>query len=417
MVRIYKRKVGSRNYKNGYTEDDLKDAVRKVQVNSMSLRKASKTYNIPLGTLRNKVIGAHSRSVGRPTRLSEECSKQIANSIDILADWKVPLSGSEVCLLVKGYLDAKGVKDPVFKNNLPGPNWLESFSKQYNFSKRFADNVTINRAEVSSEVINSYFDNLQETLQEMEVPIPPENIFNYDETNISNNPASKKVLVRRGRRRVERKAEHSKQTISLMFCGNASGQYLPSMVIYKSKNVYNDWSTGEPDGAVYECTKSGWFDARTFEIWFKRVFLPNVIDGRSSPGPVVLIGDNLPSHFFTMVIEECLKHNIIFITMPANSTHLCQPLDVAVFGPVKRSWRKILDRWRKDTRRKGTIPKTQFPRLLKQLFETFSSSNLKAGFRATGIFPLDCNQVLKRLPSARRALRPFLIFKKKKCTK
>ena len=85
--------------------------------------------------------------------------------------------------------------------------------------------------------------------------------------------------------------------------------------------------------------------------------------------------------------------------MPANTTHLCQKLDVAVFGPVKRFWRRILDKWRKDTRRKGTIPKTQFPGLLKKLCETFSSHNLKSGFRATWIFPVDRNQVLKRLPS------------------
>ena len=65
--------------------------------------------------------------------------------------------------------------------------------------------------------------------------------------------------------------------------------------------------------------------------------------------------------------------------MPANTTQLCQPLDVAIFGPVKRSWRKTLEQWRKDYRRKGTRPKTQFPGLLKRLLETFSPHNLKSG--------------------------------------
>ena len=60
-----------------------------------------------------------------------------------------------------------------------------------------------------------------------------------------------------------------------MFCGNASGQYLPPMVIYKSKNVYNDWSTGGPDGAVYECTKSGWFDARTLVLFLNKNSIQN----------------------------------------------------------------------------------------------------------------------------------------------
>ena len=115
MARNYKRKAGSRNYKTAYTKDNVKDSLRENRTNGMSLRKASKTYYIPLGTLRNKVIGAHSGTVGRPPQLSEECSKQIAKCVDVLVDWKVPLFGPEVCLLVKGYLDAKGVKDCVFK--------------------------------------------------------------------------------------------------------------------------------------------------------------------------------------------------------------------------------------------------------------------------------------------------------------
>ena len=85
----------------------------------------------------------------------------------------MPLSGLEICLLAKGYLDTKGVKDLAFKHNLPGLDWLENFSKKHNFSKRLADNVTINRADVSSEEINNYFNNLGETLN---MPIPANSI-------------------------------------------------------------------------------------------------------------------------------------------------------------------------------------------------------------------------------------------------
>ena len=128
-----------------------------------------------------------------------------------------------------------------------------------------------------------------------------------------------------------------------------------------------------------------------------KIFLPNAVDRQSLLSLVVLLGDNLPSHFSTIVIDGCIKHNIIFITMPANATHLCQPLDLAVFGLVKSSWRRILDKWRKDIHCKGTIPKMQFPGLLKELCETFSSHNFKSRFQATGIFPLDRNQVLKKV--------------------
>jgi hypothetical protein len=74
-----------------------------------------------------------------------------------------------------------------------------------------------------------------------------------------------------------------------------------------------------------------------------------------------LLGDNLAAHLSPVVIELCKKHNVRFIFLPENSTHLLQPLDVAVFGPMKRRWREVLARWKEECVRDGrnfaTIPK------------------------------------------------------------
>ena len=40
-----------------------------------------------------------------------------------------------------------------------------------------------------------------------------------------------------------------------MFAGNAAGQYLPPMVVYKSENIYREWVRGGPANTVCECTK------------------------------------------------------------------------------------------------------------------------------------------------------------------
>jgi len=204
------------------------------------------------------------------------------------------------------------------------------FIKRHGLTTWLADNVKTSHAEISQDTINRYFDNLESIIE----GIPPENCFNYNETKVTNNPGSKKVIVRRGLKRVERKIEHSKQSISIMFCGNAIETYLPPMVVYKAQNLYTNWTMGGPTETVYDVTKSSWFDSRTFEIWFMKVFLPNA-SGLS--GPKLLIGDNLPSHFSTMVISESIKNNVVFVTMPANPTQLCQPLDITVFRPAKRS--------------------------------------------------------------------------------
>jgi len=166
------------------------------------------------------------------------------------------------------------------------------------------------------------------------------------------------------------------------------------MVVYKALNMYEGWASDGIPGAVYAASSSGWFDMGTFERWYFEIFLPRVKD---LEGPKVLIGDNLKSHFSPNVIASCLEHNIRFVTLVPHSTHLCQPLDVAVFRPLKIWWRARLEQWRRETRSIGTIPKEVFPRLLAQVLPHMKSENLISGFKASGIVPLDANPVLKQL--------------------
>ena len=56
-----------------------------------------------------------------------------------------------------------------------------------------------------------------------------------------NDPGKSMVIVRRGRKRVEKVREVSKQAFSVMWCGFASGVRLPPMVVYKAKKVYEGW--------------------------------------------------------------------------------------------------------------------------------------------------------------------------------
>ena len=199
--------------------------------------------------------------------------------------------------------------------------------------------------------------------------------------------------MRRGKNRVERKIEHSKASTSIMFCSSAAGKMLPPMVVYKSKFLYDTWINGGPVNAVYDSMKSGWFDGRTFKKLFFDVFVKNL----EGEGPFALIGDNLGSHFSEEVIKVCLEKNIGFITLVPNSTHLCQPLDLAVFGPLKRCWRALLNEWRKESCKKVTLPKQYFPLLLNCLFNKLKDENLVSGFRGRGICPLNEEEVLKRM--------------------
>ena len=397
MPRTYIRKLGSRRYRD-YSESTLSKAVAEIK-RGKSAYSVSKQFKIPYSTIYNKLKGRHSKPIGGQQRLSVECEKCLAAMLETLADWLVPITYEEIKFLVKNYLDQRQLRDIVFKNNIPGKDWLTSFMIRNNLTKRVADNIR--RCRVTSMKpgkVNSYFDYLEREL----LGLPPANIFNYDETNLTDDPGSKTVIVSRGRRRVQTIMEHSKQSTSVMFSGNAAGDYLPPMVVYKTTScaTYEGWCQDGPTDAVYDSTESGWFDSKTFCRWFFEIFLPHACQ---LDGPVAVIGDNLPSHFTLSVITATLEHKIRFITLIPSSTHICQPLDVAVFRSLKRNWRKILVDWRRESKSKGSIPKTLFPRLLKRLVETsLIPDHMVSGFRKTGIYPANRNEILQQLPGQQK---------------
>ena len=47
---------------------------------------------------------------------------------------------------------------------------------------------------------------------------------------------------------MERKIQHSKSLVRVMFAGNAAGQYLPPMVVYKSESICREWVSGGGGG-------------------------------------------------------------------------------------------------------------------------------------------------------------------------
>ncbi len=93
--------------------------------------------------------------------------------------------------------------------------------------------------------INQYFDFLGETLKD----IPPENIFNIDETNLTDDTGKKRVIAQKGQKYVCNIQNTTKTSISLMFGGSASGVLLPPYVVYKSmRSMFDVWTRGGPVG-------------------------------------------------------------------------------------------------------------------------------------------------------------------------
>lgn len=171
---------------------------------------------------------------------------------------------------------------------------------------------------------------------------------------------------------------------------------LPPYVVYKATHLYDSWIQYDPEGTRYNRSTSGWFDGTTFEDWVQNMVVPYFKD---LPGRKCLIGDNLSSHLSADLMQTCKMHNIDFVLLPANSSHLTQPLDMAFFSSNEACLEAIIIKMEKD--RWSTIPKGCFPKLLKLLIDELqmnASKNIIARFKKTGISALNEHEILARLP-------------------
>ena len=173
---------------------------------------------------------------------------------------------------------------------------------------------------------------------------------------------------------------------------SASGKRLAPFVVYKGKNLYLSWTAGGPEGTTFSVSESGWMESRNFLSWFNKAFIP-AVEKILQTGPVVLFFDGHHSHLSVNLLKTAKDRNIHLVCIPAHTSHILQPLDVGVYGPMKSAWRRILKSHKMVTRATN-VTKQVFPALLQQLWASSVAANhIAGGFRASGLYPLDANDI------------------------
>ena len=156
---------------------------------------------------------------------------------------------------------------------------------------------------------------------------------------------------------------------------------------------------GGSAGTLFGVNDLGWMDAPNYLSWFTKLFLPAVAY-LTKTAPVVLLQDGHHSHISLELIKRARDNNVIILCLPPNTTHLLQPLDIAVFAPLKKAWRLILKEYKLKSR--GQVAsKEVFPSLICKLWEvSFKQEHIKGGFRGAGLVPYSRAHVLEKLSPA-----------------
>ena len=121
-----------------------------------------------------------------------------------------------------------------FKKGIPGKDWYIGLQGRHpELALKGPQRLSVTRAKsMNKQVTKEYFDMLKGKLDELNVQ--PEFIWNCDEINIQLEHKPRVVIGRKGSN-VPGRVASSKESVSILGCGNAMGRIMSPMVIVKGK--------------------------------------------------------------------------------------------------------------------------------------------------------------------------------------
>lgn len=386
MVRNYRRKTSRAEY----SKQHLFEALDAIKTNRTSQIEAAKRYGIPASTLNNHLKGRRgvkSSNLGREAAIPWEIEVKIAANIKTMEKWGFGLSKQETLLAIGEYVKCSNLKTP-FKNSIPGKDFFRGFMQRHKLSQKKPQPIEIARKRnVDPFVISQYF----VMVEKITTNIPPERIYNVDETSFCLDPTRIKVVGEKGVAAHRITAGPGKENFSVLLGGNAVGDKLPPMIIFKGKNVWDSWtakSSEEFPGISYAASHNGWMETTIFQNYFRNVFLKVIPETR----PVVLIYDGHSSHTSLKLVEDALENQVIILKLPSHTSHLLQPMDLTVFKPLKMSYDKAVIAWQR--KHYGIkMPKSVFSSIISRVWKDLDRTILQSGFRKSGIYPF-CDSVI-----------------------
>jgi len=85
---------------------------------------------------------------------------------------------------------------------------------------------------VNEETISDYFTLLQSVMQEHKILNSPGQIYNVNESGVPLDPKAPNVMAKTGAKKVQYRSTGRKRQITIVACGSATGQVIPSSVIF-----------------------------------------------------------------------------------------------------------------------------------------------------------------------------------------
>jgi hypothetical protein len=194
---------------------------------------------------------------------------------------------------------------------------------------------------VNEDAITKFFDGLHNVLTEYE--ISSDAIYNMDETGFMMGVGGRqKVVVPTGPKANHFKAQAgNRDSTTVIECIGSGGQSIPPLIIFKGRiHLYGDHRRmlGPANDWFFGVSINGWTSNELALKWLRLIFDPTSQQPRETSWRLLLM-DGHASHVSMEFLDECWRRRIIPMCFPPHSTHIMQPLDVSIFGPLTRAYR------------------------------------------------------------------------------
>ena len=238
---------------------------------------------------------------------------------------------------------------------------------------------------MNKQVIDEYFELLKSKLDELKVQ--PNQIWNCDETNMQLEHTPKSVVGRKGSN-LPGRVSNSKESVSVLGCGNAAGDIMSPMVIVKGKTKRSlmSWKTEDaPPNTKWAFQSKLYMDQNLGVEWFQNVFLKECGPER----PQLLIVDSHCSHEPLELLEIARKEKITLLSLPSHCTHHLQPWDKSMFAPLKSKYNQLCSDFMSENRCHNVTRQTWPSLFAKAWGESVMALNMVSGFALTGVCPFN----------------------------
>ncbi|XP_053394116.1 uncharacterized protein LOC123523838 [Mercenaria mercenaria] len=393
---VLPQKRPKRPYRSSYSKESLLAAYSAVK-NGLAVKAASRQFGVPAQTLRDRVKGyidPINCNPGPDTMLSKEEELTIVEHVETMSQLGYGYSNVQLQDLAGELAHSLGRRT---SSKALSNCWLYGFLNRWNSRLTSLNPRSLESCcakGVTPEVVSNYYGNLHEILVKYNLEDKPIHIYNLDETGLQPNHKPPNIIA----------PLHSKPqavtsprstTVTLIGCANAIGNSLPPFFVFKGKRWNLDLMQGASAGARGVLSESGWANAKIFKLYLEEHFLPLTRSYSNMSQPILLLYDGHSSHVSTSLIDWAKTQNIILFVLRPHSSHLLQPLDVGIYGPLKTFYHSECSLYMKNNMGQ-VITKYQICELACRAYlKAMTPSNIQTAFRKTGIHPF-CEKVISQ---------------------